>query len=154
MLPFMDVTSIYPANLCAVRLTEVAATRAALVRTRQSQAPLADVRAAFAATLVALNAAVAAARASGVVGRPLVHELQTARELLILQRRDTRGMDVPDCTQTASLEADDPDGPNHRPGPVGPRQRPRLMHGLDLTAALDPLTREAASQPGPHAHWR
>jgi len=81
-----------PERSCDPALAEVTCTRAALRRTRQSQAPLAEIRAAFSVAAEALEAALA----SGATGRLLVRELRAARELLILQRRDTEGIDVPD----------------------------------------------------------
>lgn len=96
-----------------------------------------------------------AARTSGVAARPLVRELQTARDLLILQRRDTEGVDVPDCAQTTSLNAAGPHIAGmdfERVDPNGPALA--HMHGLDLTAALNPATRAAAGQQGPHAPQR
>lgn len=136
-------------------LAEVTSTRAALRRTRQSQAPLAEIRAAFSAAAEALDAALGAALASGAAGGVLVRELRAARELLILQRRDTEGIDVPDCAQTTSLDADGP----HTAGLEFERVDPHglgttHMHGLDLTAALEPATRAAAGQPGPHGTHR
>ena len=136
-------------------LAEVISTRAALRRARESQATLAEVRAAFLATESALDTAIGAATALSAHGLPLARELRKARALLILQRQDTDGMNVPDCAQTASLDADGP----HTPGlefewvdPHGPGTA--HMHGLDLTAALEPLTRATAGQPGPHSTHR
>ena len=126
-------------------------TRAALRRTRQSQAPLPETRAAFSAAAEALDATLA----SGATGRLLVRELRTARELLSLQRRDTEGIDVPDCAQTTSLDADGPHTSGlefERVDPHGPGTT--HMHGHDLTAALEPATRAAAGQPGPHGTHR
>jgi hypothetical protein len=126
-------------------------TGGALRRTRLAQAPLADVREAFAAAEGAFDAALELVRASVVTDRPLVRELQTARELLVLQRRGTEGMGVPDCAQPTSLEADGPHTAGLDVG-VDPRRRGAdEVHGLDLTAALEPETRAVAGRRGPHA---
>jgi hypothetical protein len=143
-------TSLGPT--CDTALAAVAATRATLLRVRQAEAPLTELRAAYENSADALDAALGAARASGAAGRPLVRELLTQRDLLVLGRRDTRGMNVPDCAQTASLDADGPDTPGlsfesvdaHGPGTAH-------MHGLDLSAAIEPTSRARAGQAGPHA---
>lgn len=152
----MEATRTHPLDSSGhPALAKVTNTRAALRDARQSQAPLSDVRAAFWAATDALDAALDAARASGTTGRPLVGALRTARDLLILQRRDTDGIDVPDCAQTTSLDADGPHTSGlefERIDPHGPGTA--HMHGLDLTAALEPATRAAAGRPGPHATHR
>jgi hypothetical protein len=151
----VEATSRHPLALSLdAALAEVTSTRVALRRTRQSQLSLSDTRAAFSAAADALDAALRTARNS-LTDRRLVRELQTARELLILQRRDTDGMDVPDCAQTTSLDADGPHTPGlefERIDPHGPGTD--HMHGLDLTAALEPATRSTAGRPGPHATHR
>ena len=136
-----------------VALAEVASTQDALRRTRRAQAPLADIRATFCEAADALDAALVQATASG--GRPLVRQLRMARDLLILERRDTNGVDVPDCAQTTSLDADGPHAFGlefERIDPHGPHTP--HMHGLDLTAALDPATRADAGHRGPYANHR
>ena len=155
-LALTEATRAYPPDSSRdPALAEVTCTLAALRRARHSQAPLAEVRAAFSAAAEALDAALGAALASGATGRLLVRELRTARELLILQRRDIEGMDVPDCAQTTSLDADGPHTSGlefERVDPHGPGTA--HMHGLDLTTALEPATRAAAGQPGPHGTHR
>lgn len=132
-------------------LTEVLSTTEALRQARRARAPLSELRAAFSAAADALDAALDAARTTGSVGRPLVHQLQTARDRLILQRRDTEGMNLPDCAQTTSLDAEGPHIPGidfERVDPHGPAAA--HMHGLDLTAALEPASRETAGRQGAH----
>ena len=150
----MALTRTHPVDSpCEAALAEVSATGAALSRVRQGQAQPAQVRVAFTKAADALDAAVSAARASGRSGRPLVRELLTARDLLILTRRDTDGMNVPDCAQPASLDADGPETSGLEFEAADPHGPPGMhMHGLNLSAALEPSTRGAAGQAGPHAN--
>jgi hypothetical protein len=127
----------------------------ALRRTRLAQAPLADVREAFAAAEDAFEAALNLVRASAVTDRPLARKLQTAHELLVLQRRGTEGMGIPDCAQPTSLEADGPHTAGLDFEGVDPRRcGAEEVHGLDLRAALEPDTRAVAGRLGPHAPHR
>jgi hypothetical protein len=136
-------------------LADVTSTRAALRQKRLAQATLAELRAAFTNAEHALDTAIGVAAALGPPGLPLLRELQTDRELLILQRQDTEGINVPDCAQTTSLDADGPHTPGLEFEWVDPhRSGTSHMHGLDLTAALEPLTRATAGKPGPHATHR
>ncbi len=133
-------------------LAEVTSSRAALRQKRTSSAALTEVRSAFTIAEHALDTAIGVAAGLGTPGLPLVRELQEDRDLLILQRQDTDGINVPDCAQTTSLDADGPHTPGlefERVDPHGPGTA--HMHGLDLTAALEPLTRATAGEPGPHA---
>lgn len=136
-------------------LAEVAASSALLLRARLTGASIGDVRAGFTAAGAALDVAFDAATAAGTTGRPLARKLRTAREVFILERLSTSGIEVPECSQTTSLDAEAPHIPGvdfERVDPHGPQET--HMHGLDLAAALEPRTRSSAGKCGPHATHR
>lgn len=127
------------------------ASTVALHQLRLAGPPIAEVRAGFAAATASLDAAVDAAAAGGAANRPLLEKLRTAREVLLLDGLYTKGIEVPECAQTSSLDAEGPQLAGmvfERIDPDGPAAT--RTHGLDLTAALEPITRATAGCPGAH----
>lgn len=119
-----------------------------LHQARTSTTPLADVRREFANAHAATDAAIAVALDAGAARAPLLRQLRTQRDRLLMASLSTGGMDVPDCAQPASLAADGP----ATAGLDFARESavPGHSHGLNLAAALEPSTRAVAGVAGPH----
>lgn len=138
----MTSTRTAPHRQPDARWAVAEASTVALHQLRLAGPPIAEVRAGFAAATALLDAAVGATAAEGAASRPLLEKLRTAREVLLLDGLYTKGIEVPECTQTSSLDAEGPHLAGmdfERVDPHGPAAT--RTHGLDLTAALEPTTR-------------